>query len=81
MAKDGSGNTYISEAQSKHRIAWDNKQKAKAERREANQKARAERTDEQQLARLDAMFGEGLGATRERKRLLKRIEKRKEKSQ
>lgn len=37
--------------------------------------ARKERGDAGQLARLDAMFGEGQGAQRERARLAKRIEK------
>ncbi|KKM99693.1 hypothetical protein LCGC14_1145420 [marine sediment metagenome] len=80
MAVDEKGNIYISEAQSKHRMAWDVKQKAKVELREANKKARGERTDEQQLARLNTMFGEGLGATRERERLIKRIAGQKEKA-
>ena len=80
MAVDEKGNIYISEAQSKRRMAWDAKQKAKVELREANKKARVERTDEQQLARLNTMFGEGLGATRERERLIKRIAGQKEKA-
>ena len=34
---------------------------------------REKRTDKQQIAKLDKVLGEGLGATRERKRLEKRI--------
>lgn len=39
-----------------------------------NMDARAGRTNEQQLARLDTLFGKGLGAKKERARLLKAIE-------
>ena len=35
------------------------------------------RTPEEQLSRLDMKFGKGLGATKERKKLAKRIEDRK----
>lgn len=78
MAKDERGNTYISEAQSKARSKWEDRKKAKIEAREERQYARANRTDEEQLARLDMLLGEGIGATRERARLIKRIAKRKE---
>lgn len=81
MAKDERGNTYVSEAQSKASFKWESYRKAKVLDREARCQARAERTDEQQLARLDEIFGEGMGATRERERLLKRIEDRKKKTE
>lgn len=41
---------------------------------EARQAARDSRGDEGQLARLDALFGVGQGAQRERSRLAKRLE-------
>lgn len=70
-----------SEAHSKARAAWENKEKAKVDTSETNQQTRAERTDEQQLAKLDKLLGEGVGATRERERLTKRIAKRQEEAQ
>jgi len=39
------------------------------------QAERNERTDQEQLERLDSVFGPGLGAQKERARLLARIEK------
>ena len=42
------------------------------------QAERAARTPQQQLAKLDAMFGSGLGATKERAKLAKLIEGKKE---
>lgn len=78
MAKDESGRTYVSEAQSKARGKWEDRLIAQDAAREERQEARKRRSDEQQLARLDAMFGEGQGAKRERARLLKRIRQQKE---
>lgn len=55
-------------------VPW--KYKVLAKKREAadeRQRAREERGDAGQLARLDALFGEGQGAQRERKRLAKRL--------
>ena len=60
---------------------YDNQMNAKKATREANQAARAARTDQQQLARLDKIFGVGLGAAKERARLLRRIEGAKNKKQ
>lgn len=73
MAKDDRGNTYISEAQSKARAAYDKAVDTRIIAREERQYARANRTDEEQLIRLDKLLGEGVGATRERARLIKQI--------
>ena len=58
---------------------YDAQMKQKKATLEANQAARAARTDQQQLARLDKIFGVGLGAAKERAKLLKRIEDAKNK--
>lgn len=49
--------------------------KEKREEAEARQRAAEERTPQEQLARLDAMFGSGVGAKKERAKLLARIQK------
>jgi len=56
------------------RKQWDDREKAKQERIERNLTARAARTPQQQLDRLDKLLGKGVGANKERARLLKEIE-------
>lgn len=53
---------------------WDDRQKAKLAKADDNKLAREARTPQQQLDRLDKLLGEGVGAKKERARLLKEIE-------
>lgn len=74
MAKDSSGNQYISENQVKGQKFWAAKQAAKSERLKGRQEARANRTDQEQLDRLDELLGKDIGAKKERARLKAKIE-------
>ena len=67
-----------SEAHFAHQQRWiDNKSpEAKRMKAEVRAEERALRSPEEQIARLDRAFGVGVGATRERARLAREIEKR-----
>jgi hypothetical protein len=79
VAKDSKGNAYTSEAQSKAQANYAERRRIRDDALIARQEARAARSDDQQLARLDELFGPGVGAKKERARLLSRIEERKNK--
>lgn len=75
---DQRGNAPKSDAQRNAQAYWQEKQAAKLATLKDNQEARAKRTPQQQLDLLDAKLGEGVGAKKERARLLKKIAKEQE---
>lgn len=74
MALDKSGNTCVTEAQSKANDKWKAKQEAKASGVISRQEARKDRWSIDQLAALDERNGFDQGAQKERARLWKQIE-------
>ena len=82
LRRDKSGNvtndSFVSEAQEAARKSRAELKNEKEARRLANAEARAKRTPEEQLALLDQRLGEGVGAKKERARLLALIGKQKD---
>ena len=76
--RDQRNNSPKTEAHRKAQEKWEAKQKQKLANVDLRQIARDARSDEAQLELLDKKLGVGVGAKKERERLLNRINSKKE---
>lgn len=75
MAKHKDGSQYISEKQAKAKSLYDQRKQNKYDGVKTRQEERVNRSPQEQLKRLDQLLGENVGATKERARLSKLMEK------
>jgi len=73
--RDASGDikVIITEAQARARASYERRKENQAEARQLRLEARTARSSKQQLEVLDKKLGKGVGARRERARLMKQI--------